>query len=136
MAIPQDPFSIAVQYAIYELDTQIKDTVSEGEEMKNNSDFSKIQSFHQEDADFSDEKQPDPQTDSTINAVKLGELVHVLWSHDNQRYPGTIKHLHRDGCATVQYEDGDVERLKLNNESWYYENIRINAYMSSATDRL
>lgn len=40
--------------------------------------------------------------------------------HD-QYYPGTVKHLHRDECATVGYDDRQSGRLDTENEMREYE---------------
>lgn len=68
--------------------------------------------MHHEDADFSylNEKIISNE-DQTSKRVNRGDQVLVLWPEDNSHYPGTVKHLHRDGQVTVFYDDGDREKL-------------------------
>lgn len=74
------------------------------------------------DADFKNEKAHNSTAILTRDTVKRGDRVLIHWLDDNAYYAGTVQHFHRDGCATVNYNDGDRERLNLSDENWPIEN--------------
>lgn len=41
-------------------------------------------------------------------------------------------HLHRDGCVTVDFDDGDKERLNFSNEVWHHVSIESNPSILNA----
>lgn len=51
---------------------------------------------------------PSRNDNPDVYRVHSGECVHVYWSEDQRYYDGTVKHLHRDDCVTVHYNNGEV----------------------------
>lgn len=57
----------------------------------------------------------------TRNMPQVGDHVEVYWPHDQCYYAGYVSHVNiaRD-TFRVNYEDGDVENLKLQFEEWRF----------------
>ena len=51
---------------------------------------------------------------------KVGDKIGVYWPDDDVHYPGTVASFNKEGKARVEYDDGDVETLRLEEEKWYY----------------
>lgn len=67
-------------------------------------------------------------------SARVGTKVAVLWPDDDEFYRGTvtfcdlIQRVHH-----IEYEDGDFEKLKLEEESWYFTN-KLNSGCPSLLD--
>lgn len=80
--------------------------------------------------DISDEdldtNQPEniEEVDFTVNNDEItpivGENIEVYWPLDDQYYPGTIGNID-EGKYTVNYDDGEVEILDMQEEIWKYQ---------------
>jgi len=53
--------------------------------------------------------------------IPLGEVISVYWPYDDQYYTGKITEYDDDTIEhKVEYEDGDIENLVLDNENWLF----------------
>lgn len=56
----------------------------------------------------------------------VGDEILVYWPDDDTYYPGTV-HSIDDDQHTIHYDDGDIEKLSMENEIWMYQNHESNA---------
>lgn len=115
-ALPEESIAQAVQDAIYNIDDTIEIATSSGKESEDTvtSDTDATSQIYHEGSDSSSALSRRPNNTIDKGDVKRGDHVMVHWPDDNTPYSGTIKHFHRDGSVTVTYDNGDKERLDLN----------------------
>ncbi len=65
--------------------------------------------------------------DTVAANPEFGTRIAVLWSTDNEYYPGVIESYDERDRAKVRYFDGEVENLNLNEEVWRIESTKTNA---------
>lgn len=113
-AVPDDTFASAVQTAIGTVEEAVE-VLTQSKENEVSSSSSEVQPSsdnedrptsdmvgHHEDASFSNvNEKMSSNKDQLSTTVNRGDRVLVIWSDDETHYPGTMKHLHRDGQAPV-----------------------------------
>ena len=149
LALKDDSLEQAVQASIDSLDASIDNyltsaTSDDNDSSSNADDNGNKTSNACSDADFS-ESSPHSSTTSSTNAVTTteknppkvtrGDRVKVYWPEDRQNYPGVVKTLHHDGQVTILYDDGETERLNMDNEDWDYEDQQSTVSASSGAIR-
>lgn len=60
--------------------------------------------------------------DSLLNHIRLGDRVEIYWPKMKQYYPGMVTLKTRSGKHRVEYDDGDVEVLRMEKEKWRFCN--------------
>lgn len=150
LSLPRDSFAVAVQEAIDSVDESIHESVDSSnvdrrfehyENHLNGDDISSRVVGHDDD-DFSDEKipvktisfekdrgAPVPSSSDTIHAptasassdIHRGDRILVFDPNENEHYPGTVQHKHRDGFITVNFDDGYINRINPAEEDWTFQ---------------
>lgn len=111
LAIEENEFSKIVSDALDALDNEIEHEIDNNIVIKD--DWVNMESTNTvEDFDF------------TINeddmVPTIGDNVEIYWPLDEQYYPGVIGNIN-DGKYTVNYDDGEVEILDIQEEIWKYQ---------------
>lgn len=57
--------------------------------------------------------------------------VRLYWHQDEKVFFGSIENLTRGGSATINYEDGDKERVIMDNKTWRFEDYFASSGVSS-----
>lgn len=56
-------------------------------------------------------------------APKEGMRIEVYWPKDSKYYKGVVSNFYeKTGIYRVEYDDGDVKNLNLNDKNWCIEN--------------
>jgi len=67
----------------------------------------------------------DDDAEQMVDLPSLGDTIEVYWPLESRFYPGVVSDI-EDGKYNIQYDDGDVEVLEMQNENWRYQAISAN----------
>lgn len=123
--IPEESFSNSVQQDIKSIDEKIEEKAPETNEIVTENveeGNEKCAAGEKEDADFSGISEV-PAPGNGNETVNRGERIEVYWPIDKTSYPGLVQTLRRDRWMPIQYDDGEVERLNMENELWQRQSL-------------
>lgn len=71
-------------------------------------------------------------SDEPALVPQSGDRLDIYWTLDNKFYPATVSRV-VDNQHTIQYDDGDEERLNLESEEWRWNDSANNITEAHAT---